>query len=454
MKIIQVVPELASVSNKSRQSQIYEQFILNLSNKHSFTIMPYYEHLKISEGKNKLIADFADFEVIQTNIPISDSQLYLIKPKKALFKQKSSEQDISSVLFFNKATAEYIESLNSKFIVHCHSALIGFLPLFLQNNKNKSACLFTLHDLKTDYRFSSSEIRPFLADNTDLMGADSAIKLGLIFSDLVNLCSRKYAQEVQETESEYQDLFKKISNKLYGIMNGIRYGEWNPALDNKIPCKYNPNNLYGRFYNKAILQEQLGFANEDIPLLFFGSRLNNEKGFKLLLDSLDMLIKMPIQVLIYGTGEDYPEQKIDDLLKSSPNIRYIREYNEEFIHLILAGCDFYLLPSKHEPDGISFLYALKYGIIPIAYYTGGLVDAIGDMTCVDKNKINGFFFNNYDSNSFIATIREAIEVWKDKQLFAKYMKNAMDADWSWKSSVRQYEALYKKAEQLSSVNEE
>ncbi|HOQ80350.1 MAG TPA: glycogen/starch synthase [Candidatus Cloacimonadota bacterium] len=444
MKVIQVIPELASLSNKTRQAQLYEQFILNLPSYHAFTILPYLEHLKINSTITKLFATFEDFEVFKSNIPSSDSEIYLIKPKAESFTPECFNEKIKTVLFFNQAVAEFIISLKKEYTIHCHSPLTGFLPLFLQNKEIKYPCLFTLHNLKQDYRFNPADLTGFVEDYTDLKQADTAIKVGVLFSDIINLCSRKYAQEVLEENSEYQEYFMIKKDKLYGIMNGIRYGEWNPVLDEKIPCKYSPTNLYGRFYNKAILQEKLDLPDTDVPLLFFGTRLSDEKGFNILLESIDMIKKMPVQLLIYGTGDEYPKQKTEELLNHSSNIRYIREYDEDFVHFILAGSDFYLLPAKVEPDGISFLYALKYGLIPIAYHTGGHVDAIGDLTNEDPNKVNGFFFHNYDSNSFIASIREAIEVWRDKPLFGKFMNNAMEADWSWKSAIRQYEALYQK----------
>ncbi|MBP7563063.1 MAG: glycosyltransferase [Candidatus Cloacimonetes bacterium] len=461
MKVIQIVPELSPFTGQSRQALLLEQFILNLNNTHAFTILPWYDTLKINDDKVKAHTHFRESAVFETFLPATDSIVYLIKPLNGFFSREELKNDNETLLLFNKSVVEFIQSLDQSFIIQCHSALSAILPLLRKNNPvtEHYPVLLTLHDLSEDFVIFKESIYKYMPNEfhkneIEINGADSALKIGLLFSNMINLCSKNYAIEVQKEESEYRQFFQNRADKLYGIMNGIRYGIWNPAIDTFIPCKYSSDNLFGRFYNKVILQEKLNLADrEEIPILFFGTRLSNEKGFDLILDSLNELKEMPVQLLIYGTGEDYPEPETEKLLNSLENVRYIRDYDEEFIHLILAGSDFILLPTRSEPDGVSFLYALKYGIIPIAYHTGGLADAVFDQTCPDSSKVNGFLFSSYDSNSFISIINEALDVWQDKTLFDKYIKNAMNADWSWKTCIRQYEVLYEKLKQSNNHNQ-
>ncbi len=457
MKVIQIVPELSPFTGKSRLANLMEQFILNLNSSHAFTILPWYEKLRIQEDKVKAVVHFKESSVFQTTIPATESAVYLIKPLNTFFVKSGTPEDTDSLLLFSKSVIEFLQTFDHSYIVHCHSAISALIPLLLKNNPVTAnyPSLLTLHDLSEDIPvypevFSKFYINEFHRNEIEINGADSALKIGLLFSQMITLGSKNYAQEVQKEEycSTYFEFFKKRADRLYGIMNGIRYGIWNPSIDTFIPCKYSPENLYGRFYNKIMLQEKFDFPDkEEIPLLFFGTRLTAEKGFDLIIDVLNEISQLPVQLLIYGTGDEYPNPEQENMLKKIPNIRYIREYDEETIHLILGGSDFILLPSKKEPDGISFLYALKYGIIPIAFNTGGLTDAIFDQTCSDPSKVNGFLFQNYDTNSFISIINEAIDVYQDKILFHNYVKNAMNADWSWKSCIRQYEVLYEKLSQ-------
>lgn len=454
MQVIQIVPELSPFTGHSRRAVVLEQFILNLNHTHAFTIMPWYDKIKIPDNQLKAVSHFKSVSIYETNIPSTDSVVYLIKPLKDHFLFDSFKEDSESIILFSLSAIEFIQSLDNKYIVQCHDAETGLIPLLLKDNKGTEtfSSLFTIHDLAIDIPIYHEELNKLIISEFYLnemhgFSADSTIKIAILFSSIINVSSKQYSYEIQ-TESfadAYQKLLQYRSADLYGIMNGVRYGIWNPSIDTFIPCKYSSDNITGRFYNKLILQDKLTLPDqEEIPLFFFGTRLCENKGLDLLIESLDELKELPLQLLIYGIGDEDLDNSLEEKISNIANIRYLNNYDEEFVHFILAGSDFILLPTKIEPDGISFLYALKYGIIPIAYKTGGHVDAIYDQTCGDSNKVNGFFFNSYDSASFISVIKEAIDCYSDKMLMDRYIKNAINADWSWKACVRQYEVLFNK----------
>ncbi len=457
MQVIQIIPELSPLTGHNRQSVLIEQFIHNLNHRFAFCILPWYEKIKISEEKIKALYHFKEASIFETTLANAQQKVILIKPLNRYFTSSDFDDNIESVILFNKTCVEFIQNLEDKYIIHCHSALCGLVPLLLKANPVTESypSLFTLHDLKKDYPiYYESLIRFHLDDyfmnEIKILGADSLIKIGILFSKMINLCSKQYAIEVQDEEvsDTYAQFFKQRAHDLFGIMNGVQYGIWNPAIDPQIPCKYDSENHYARFYNKILLQEKLNFPDrEEVPIFFFGTRLTEEKGFDLILEVLDTINDKDMQLLIYGTGEDFLEIDTNEKIRSLENVRIIKEFDTDFIHLILSACDFILLPSHTETDGVSFLYALKYGLIPIANKTGGLVDAVIDQTSEDNHLVNGFFLPSNDSNSLISVIQEAIEVYKDKHLLSRYIKNAMNADWSWKTSIKQYENLYLKLEQ-------
>lgn len=456
MQVIQIIPELSPLTGHSRESLLIEQFIHNLNHRFAFCILPWYDKIKIPDEKIKALYHFKEVSVFETVLPHTQHRVILIKPLNRYFTSSDFNENIESVILFNKSCVEFILNLEDKYIIHCHSALCGLVPLLLRGNPvtEHFPTLFTLHDLKVDYPIYYESLLRFHLDDyflneIKILGADSLIKIGILFSKKINLCSKQYALEVQneEVSDSYAQFFKQKSQDLYGIMNGVQYGIWNPSIDPLIPCKYDSENHYARFYNKILLQEKLNLPDrEEVPIFFFGTRLTEEKGYDLILEALDSIKDLEMQLLIYGTGEDFLDAESIEKYKSIENVRMVNEYDTDFIHLILSGSDFILLPSYTETDGVSFLYALKYGIIPIANKTGGLVDAIVDQTCEDNHLFNGFFLPSNDSNSLVSVIQEAIEVYKDKHLLSRYIKNAMNADWSWKTSIKQYEELYLKLE--------
>lgn len=453
MKVIQIVSELCPFTGKSRTGVLLEQFILNLNSRHLFTILPWYEDLKINETQYSNHMHFKTHSVYQTKIPGSDSLVYLIKPLNDYYPRFTDEAE-QNLLHFSSSVCEFMQTLDEPVILHCHGYATGLIPLFIksQTSTKNLKTLFTLHKLDQDLPiFEESlahyHLTEFQKNEITQTGADSAIKLGVLFADLINTTSKQYSFEIQTEEfgKGFERYFQIRSKSLFGIMNGVRYGIWNPALDANLPCKYSVENLHGKFYNKVILQEKTGLEDkEEIPLFFFGTRLTEQKGLDMIVNLLPDFGKMPIQLLVYGQGEDDLVVTLENEVKKYHNIRFIHDYQEDFMHLILAGSDFILLPSKEEPDGISFLYALRYGLIPIAYKTGGFVDAVFDQSCGDSSKVNGFFFSGYYETSLLSIIHEAMDVYKDKLLFDVYIKNAMVADWSWKVCVKQYDYLYQK----------
>lgn len=461
MKTIHIFTELSPLSKKNRNSELNSQFLLNHSNDTNVFIIPWYKNLKLNEEPVILHTDKQNgFEVYSGKYFLTENTYYLIKPIDSYYPFFNIELNIQNCLihFFQSGLC-FIANNFDKSILHLHGFLLAPLT-YLVKSKNLSdrfKTILSLQNLSNDLNFFEEHYIQLFPNSLYLNeirrnGLFTSIKCGLIFADIVVLKSKHYADEVQNPEygNEYQSIFMEIKHKLYGIMNGVQYGIWNPLTDQEIYKTYSAENLDQKIENKLFLQNKMHLTQSaKIPMFFFGTRLDEIHGLNLIIDSLEELSKLPIHLIIKGTGDEELILKLEEKILKYQNIKLIKGFNLSQVHEILAACEFILLPGSVEPDGVSFLYALKYGLVPVAHKTGGYRDAVIDMSsCIEDpsliEDVNGFFFSSYFSTSLIQIIEEAIEVYKDKKLFQKYQKNCMQADWSWKKSIKQYNVLYKK----------
>ena len=273
------------------------------------------------------------------------------------------------------------------------------------------------------------------------------LKGGLAFADALTTVSPTYAEEIKTTEQGFglEGVFQERSASLVGILNGADYDVWNPETDPFIIKTYNPDNLLGKRLGKANLQRIFSLAeNPDIPLIGMVSRLSAQKGFDLLEKVLDEMLSRDIQFVLLGTGN----KRYEDLLRQAA-VRYPTKlgvqiaFDEPLAHKIIAGTDLFLMPSRYEPSGLTQIYSLKYGTIPVVRATGGLKDTIQEFDAKTGSG-NGFVFGPYEASDCLEAISRALSLFYRKEEWVTLMRNAMTADFSWEQPAQAYLDLYHK----------
>ena len=384
------------------------------------------------------------------------SDLY-VDPKT----KKSWPDNDDRFIFFSRGVIETLILLGWKpDIIHLNdwqSALIAALirteyakePLF-KNTK----IVFTVHNAAFQGVFPGASFiktglpdKLFKSEGLEFHGDMNLMKAGLLYSDIITTVSPTYAKEIR-TSNEFgyglEGVFKKKARKTVGILNGMDTAVWNPESDVLIPAQYGIKDLEKKAENKKALCEKFGLKyDEKVPLIGIVSRLADQKGFDLIKDELAGLMKENLQLVVLGSGEkNYEDMFTKAAKKFKKKMGVHIGFDEELAHLIEAGADMFLMPSKYEPCGLNQMYSLRYGTLPIVRATGGLADTVVDLDAKPKAG-TGFVFEKYNGKQMVSTIKRALKAFADTDHWQAAQKRAMQNDNSWDSSARQYIELYK-----------
>ena len=341
-------------------------------------------------------------------------------------------------------------------IVHCNDWQTGLIPVYLSEKPKKPATLFTVHNLAYQGLFPYSSFVK-LGLNSSLWRFDalefhnqlSFIKGGLVFADRINTVSPRYAEEVK-TETfgcGLSGLFIHRGKAFSGILNGIDTVDWNPEKDQYLIAPYSHDCLNLKKVNKKAIQRELGLkAINKKMLIGWVGRLVEQKGVDLLIKSLPELVKLPVQLAVLGSGDEKLEATLERWAKDYPDqISVTIGYDESLAHKIIAGADYFLMPSHYEPCGLTQLYSLRYGTLPIATKVGGLKDSIvgvSKKTLADETA-TGILIDTLKADSLLDAIQLARDLYKDKPDFKTVQSNAMKQDFSWENSARKYLDMYR-----------
>ncbi|WP_292978804.1 glycogen synthase GlgA [Nitrosomonas sp.] len=341
-------------------------------------------------------------------------------------------------------------------IVHCNDWQSGLTPAYLHyHSGEKAASLMTLHNLAFQGCFPPEEVTQlglppgsFSMHGVEYYGNLSFLKAGVYYATRITTVSPTYAQEIQQEPLGFglQGLLAGRSEDVSGIVNGIDTAIWNPASDPYIARKYSTRNLAAKKFNKLALQREMGLEeNGAIPLFAGISRLSYQKGYDILLQIAPMLTHLPAQLVLLGSGDSQLEKQLLTLAQTYPGkIAVHIGYDEALSHRINAGADCFLMPSRFEPCGLNQMYSQCYGTPPIVHATGGLIDTVVDLnteTLVDRTA-SGFHFHAMDADTFMRTIRRAIDTYSNAGLWKTLQLNGMNRDFSWKASASAYLSLY------------
>jgi starch synthase len=342
-------------------------------------------------------------------------------------------------------------------VVHAHDWQAGLTHAYLHySGRSRPGTVMTVHNLAYQGQFpremlSAIGLPPesFAIDGIEYYGAIGFLKAGLQFADRITTVSPTYAAEIQTPDPGMglDGLLRARSSVLTGILNGIDTSVWNPATDPHVASHFNADKPENRTANKAALQRRLGLrVAPDAFLLGVISRLSWQKGLDLLVENLPAILSGDMQIALLGTGDPDLEHAYRTAAQSNPDrIGAVIGYDESLAHLIQAGADALVVPSRFEPCGLTQLCALRYGAVPIVSRVGGLADTVidSDEPASVGGAATGFKFGPVGSENLAGALSRANALFRDKPAWRTMQKNGMAVDVSWRHSARQYAGLYR-----------
>ncbi|MCX6063608.1 MAG: glycogen synthase GlgA [Caldiserica bacterium] len=363
--------------------------------------------------------------------------------------------------FFARAALETIVALGGADVIHVHDWQTALLPVYLHvlYPGRREKTLLTIHNIAYQGLFSS-EILPeiglpssvFTMQGLEFYGNVNYLKGGIVWADEVNTVSPKYAREIQTDEYSFglNGILATRRDHLSGILNGIDCSYWDPSTDQALPHPYSPSSIAGKLQDKESLLQETGLgAQPDRPLFVMVSRLVAQKGVDLLLSAFDETMSLAISLMILGTGDADIEVALEAKAAAYPG-RFVlnRRFDEGLAHRMYAASDFFLMPSRFEPCGLSQMIALRYGSVPVVRRTGGLKDTVQDVH--PKTGLgNGISFDDATPIDFLEAVRRAVRLYSDHDTFRRIQAIGMACDFSWQASARDYLALYHSMEVTS-----
>jgi len=351
-------------------------------------------------------------------------------------------------------------------IVHANDWQTSLVPLLLKTMFAwdrlfaATRTVLTIHNIGHQGTFGSGAVSDTgLADAANHFHQDQLhdgrinyLLTGILYANAITTVSPTYAREIQTAEHGVglDSFLRQRSEVLFGILNGIDEGEWNPAADRHLAHPYSVDDLSGKEKCKQALLEQMDLRHHpQVPVIGIVSRLAWQKGFDLCMNVLPRLLaRRQVQLVVLGTGEPKYEKYFSSLAFQFPKqVAYKRGFSEPLAHLIEAGADMFLMPSRYEPCGLNQMYSLRYGTPPIVHRTGGLADTVSPFDA-GRRTGNGFVFDHFDEGGLGFGISHALTTWgsgegDDRERWRALQKNGMRARLGWDERVNAYEQVYR-----------
>jgi len=347
-------------------------------------------------------------------------------------------------------------------VFHCHDWQSALIPVLLRSNYvtdpafQKVPIVFTVHNLGYQGLFAPDTLpllglpwELFTINRLEFYGKVNFLKGALTFADFVTTVSKRYSQEIQTAEYGFglEGVLRGRSNTVTGILNGVDYDEWSPEVDKYIVARYSAEDLSGKTACKADLLAAYGLGKADpkLPVIGIVSRFAAQKGFDLIAQVADRIARLPLNIVVLGSGDKEYEDLFKRLAQQHPAKFAVKvAYDDALAHKIEAGADIFLMPSRYEPCGLNQIYSLRYGTVPVVRATGGLDDTIEPWDPA-SGKGTGFKFSEYTGEALYLSLTEALEAFKNQKSWQKLMRNGMARDFSWTASAREYVRVYERA---------
>jgi starch synthase len=342
-------------------------------------------------------------------------------------------------------------------VVHCSDWQTGLAPAYLHFARGASSCVMTIHNLAFQGIFPLHTalklglpgecLQP---EGVEYYGNMSFLKAGLHYADHIITVSPSYAEEIQTDALGFnmQGLLAHRREVLSGILNGIDTTEWNPATDPNLIQTYDAENIRGKSANKRELQRRMGLhIDPKVPLFGLVSRFAYQKGLDMVLEIAPQLVEMPAQLVLLGSGESGLQQKVLELShRYSGQVGAYVGFDEGLSHLIEAGADIFLMPSRFEPCGLNQMYSQRYGTPPVVHATGGLRDTVVDcsVATLKRGEATGFSFDSADASGLLGAVRRAAVAYRNKKNWRALQRNGMGKDFGWNKSAAAYSEIYER----------
>lgn len=434
-------------------------------------IIPNYQALKTSENVRFLCSirvDNRNINILETRMPDSHVTVWLVDypayynyPGNPYVDENGDPWPINAerfALFCRVAVEAAMDRVHQDWkpdVVHCNDWQTGLVPALLSLEHDRPSTVFTIHNMAYQGIFPASTAaalnlpgqlwHPAGLEFHEML---SFIKGGLVYADHITTVSPTYALEIQTPELGYglEGLLDHRKEFLGGIINGIDLDQWNPETDPYITQHYTAATLNKKKLNKYELQRRFALpSDEHTPLLGLIGRLVEQKGIDLILECLPEMIAMDMQFVLLGSGDKDFEKQLQKLALMYPDKISINiGYDESLAHLIEAGADIFLMPSRFEPCGLNQMFSQRYGTIPIVRKTGGLADTVTDTLpeTLAMHTASGIVFNEASSGSLLEAIKRTLILYHSPDTWKNMQMNAMKKDFSWQRSAEQYLALY------------
>ena len=366
---------------------------------------------------------------------------------------KPYEDNAARFIFFCKAALELARRLTPQLqILHAHDWAAALVPVFVHAQGLPFKTVLTIHHMADqgsfwglDFALTNLPERFFTLHGIEFVGRLNFLKGGILYSDRITTVSEHYRREILTPAGGHglDGVLRENAHRLSAILDGVDYTRWNPASDRLIPARYDARRLRGKQVCREALLKEMNLESAPCgPVFGMVTRVVQEKGFEILVPLLDRLLWDDVRLIILGEGDPAYETALAVAARKFPTrFAYQRKYDEKLAHLIEAGMDISLIPSRFEPAGLIAMYNLKYGALPVARVTGGIQEIIEDYDPITDNGY-GFLCYEYSSEAFWDAIKRARQIFRDRRLWTRLMKRAMARNFSWDASAQRYEALY------------
>lgn len=426
--------------------------------RHQFPMVPIGQTMPLSVLGEETPIDFRA-SILSNEVPIYFLESDRFFPEgRAIYSGKDGNLPYYA---FNLSVFQLLDTLSwVPDVIHCHDWHAGLLPNLINDLPADSpykniATIETIHnsafvaienqwDIPKDEQDQGGGQLP-----SDEAGVHTLnfLKRGIHNANLVTTVSEQYAKELLIPESSH-GLYKVLHPRarcFFGIRNGVDYSVWNPMYDKNLPVNYDIEIMHRKYDNKRALQHRLGLPiNDDTPILGMNSRITEQKGFSLVFEIFDDLMKQGLQVVVVGTGAGGYVDFLTKKMKQYPKQVAFMPYSEELGSLVYAGADIFMMPSLFEPSGLGQLISLRYGTIPVVRRTGGLADTISDYNS-QSGTGNGFVFGDYTGPALAEALGRAVTLYHNKDKWRRLMVRGMAMSYSWEIPAKKYVRLYRAA---------
>ncbi|BFU93679.1 MAG: Glycogen synthase [Nitrospira sp.] len=375
------------------------------------------------------------------------------------------EDNLERFAWFSRAVIEVMAYLHRQKgwrtdVLHLHDWQTALCAVYLKTldsirpEVQRTKTVLTLHNVGYQGIFPAAKFwhtglpqALFTLEGLEFYGSVNLLKGGILFADRLTTVSPTYAEEILTPEFGFglEGVLQARREKVQGIINGIDVGVWNPETDPHLPVRYSADNRTGKLQCKQALQEELGLPRKAVPLLAVIARLTSQKGLDLVEAAIPRLMDFDLQLVVLGTGDPAHESSLAKMRDRFPDRMALRiGFDEGLAHRIEGGADIFLMPSRYEPCGLSQLYSLRYGTVPIVTKTGGLVDTVAPLGSDGSNsdRATGFHIVVPTADAVVDAVHKAVRAYGRPALWSNMVRRGMKTDVSWARSARCYEELF------------